>query len=116
MLALSRAARACCRTSRACATALASCGAGTIWSTARPAATCRQAPGKFQLFDTGFGLAHILTSSFALPTAIIGGALFSMASHGSDQLIVQRILATKSLRDGRPAMGSGVFVARACAT
>ncbi|ATL69651.1 sodium:solute symporter [Nocardia terpenica] len=68
--------------------------------------------GKFRLFDTDFGPAHILTSSFALPTAIIGGALFSMASHGSDQLIVQRILATRSLRDGRRAMiGSGVFVA-----
>ncbi|MFI5779473.1 sodium:solute symporter [Nocardia sp. NPDC051570] len=68
--------------------------------------------GKFHLFDTDFDLAHVLTSSFALPTAIIGGALFSMASHGSDQLIVQRILATRSLRDSRRAMiGSGIFVA-----
>ncbi len=34
-----------------------------------------------------------------------------MASHGSDQLIVQRILATRSLRDGQKAMiASGVFV------
>jgi Na+/proline symporter len=55
--------------------------------------------GKFRVFDTDFGVAHILTSSFALPTAIVGGAIFAMASHGSDQLIVQRILATKSLRD-----------------
>lgn len=68
--------------------------------------------GKFQLFDTDFGPAHVLTSSFALPTAIIGGALFTMASHGSDQLIVQRILATRSIRDSRRAMvASGVFVA-----
>ncbi|MFF0494066.1 sodium:solute symporter [Nocardia sp. NPDC004068] len=68
--------------------------------------------GKFRVFDTDFALGHILTSSFALPTAIIGGALFSMASHGSDQLIVQRILATRSLADSRRAMiGSGVFVA-----
>ncbi len=68
--------------------------------------------GKFHVFDTDFDIAHILTSSFALPTAIIGGALFSMASHGSDQLIVQRILATRSLRDSRRAMiGSGIFVA-----
>nr|WP_253915959.1 sodium:solute symporter [Streptomyces sp. NRRL S-31] len=67
--------------------------------------------GEFKLFDTDFTLAHILTSPFALPTAIIGGAIFAMASHGSDQLIVQRILATRSLRDGQKAMiASGVFV------
>ncbi|MEU3415207.1 sodium:solute symporter [Streptomyces sp. NPDC006658] len=67
--------------------------------------------GRFRLFDTDFGLAHILTSPFALPTAIIGGAIFAMASHGSDQLIVQRVLATRSLRDGQKAMiASGVFV------
>ncbi|MFJ3233979.1 sodium:solute symporter [Streptomyces sp. NPDC086787] len=67
--------------------------------------------GHFRLFDTDFGLAHILTSPFALPTAIIGGAIFAMASHGSDQLIVQRVLATRSLRDGQKAMiASGVFV------
>ncbi|HTZ45899.1 MAG TPA: sodium:solute symporter [Jatrophihabitans sp.] len=67
--------------------------------------------GKFRLFDTDFGASHILTSSFALPTAILGGALFSMASHGSDQLIVQRILACRDLRAGQKAMiGSAVFV------
>ncbi|MFD4790534.1 sodium:solute symporter [Streptomyces sp. NPDC058459] len=67
--------------------------------------------GHFTLFDTDFDPAHILTSPFALPTAIIGGAIFAMASHGSDQLIVQRILTTRSLRDGQKAMiASGVFV------
>ncbi|WP_405565092.1 sodium:solute symporter [Streptomyces sp. NBC_01180] len=67
--------------------------------------------GHFKLIDTNFDLAHILTSPFALPTAIIGGAIFAMASHGSDQLIVQRILTTRSLRDGQKAMiASGVFV------
>lgn len=34
-----------------------------------------------------------------------------MASHGSDQLIVQRVLATRTLREGQKAMiASGVFV------
>jgi SSS family transporter len=67
--------------------------------------------GKFHLFDTNFDLAHILTSPFALPTAIIGGAIFAMASHGSDQLIVQRVLATRTVRDGQKAIiASGVFV------
>ncbi|WP_077800813.1 sodium:solute symporter [Streptomyces sp. JHA26] len=67
--------------------------------------------GKFRLFDTDFDPAHILTSPFALPTAIIGGAVFAMASHGSDQLMVQRVLSTRTLRDGQKAMiASGVFV------
>lgn len=67
--------------------------------------------GKLKLFDTDFAPAHILTSSFALPTAVLGGAIFAMASHGSDQLIVQRILATHSLRDSQKAMiGSGIFI------
>ncbi|MFI9400585.1 sodium:solute symporter [Nocardia sp. NPDC052316] len=70
------------------------------------------AGGKFRIFDTDFGIAHILTNTFALPTAILGGAIFAMASHGSDQLIVQRILSTRSLRDSQKAMiGSGVVVA-----
>lgn len=68
--------------------------------------------GHFALFDTDFTPAHVITSPFALPTAVVGGAIFAMASHGSDQLIVQRVLACRSLRDGQKAMiGSGVFVA-----
>jgi Na+/proline symporter len=43
--------------------------------------------------------------------AIFGGAVFTMASHGADQLMVQRILACRNLRDSRKAMiGSAVFV------
>ena len=41
----------------------------------------------------------------------VGGALLSAASHGTDHLIVQRLLATRSLRDARVALiGSGVMV------
>jgi SSS family transporter len=64
--------------------------------------------GKFQVFDFH---APILTSPFAFVAAIFGGAVFTMASHGADQLMVQRILGCKNLRDGRKAMiGSAVFV------
>ena len=64
--------------------------------------------GKFEVFDFH---APILTSPFAFVTAIFGGAVFTMASHGADQLMVQRILGCKSLVDGRKAMiGSAVFV------
>jgi SSS family transporter len=42
---------------------------------------------------------------------IIGGAFLSMASHGADQLIVQRLLSARSLRAAQAAViGSGVAV------
>ncbi|GGM40012.1 sodium:solute symporter [Longimycelium tulufanense] len=64
--------------------------------------------GKFQLFDFA---ANPLTGQYAFVTAIVGGAVLSMASHGADQLIVQRLLACRNLRDGQRALiGSGVVV------
>jgi len=42
---------------------------------------------------------------------VAGGALLSAASHGTDHLIVQRLLAARDLRDARRALvGSGVFI------
>ncbi len=65
--------------------------------------------GKFQVLNF---TAPVLTSPFNAFAAIIGGALFGMASHGTDQLMVQRVLAARTLADGRRAMvGSGVVVA-----
>ncbi|MGQ0812848.1 MAG: sodium:solute symporter [Gemmatimonadota bacterium] len=44
-------------------------------------------------------------------TGLIGGAFLSMASHGVDHIIVQRLLASKSLHDARKALiTSGVIV------
>lgn len=44
-------------------------------------------------------------------TGLVGGAFLSMASHGADHLIVQRLLAARSLGDARRALiGSGVIV------
>ena len=52
-----------------------------------------------------------LTHTYTLLGGIVGGALLSAASHGTDHLIVQRLLATRSLRDARVALvGSGVMV------
>ncbi|HEV7975573.1 sodium:solute symporter [Amycolatopsis sp.] len=66
------------------------------------------ADGKFMLVDFG---KNLLTSPYAFVTAILGGAALSMASHGADQLIAQRLMATKSLRDGQKALiGSGILV------
>jgi len=44
-------------------------------------------------------------------TGLIGGAFLSMASHGVDHMIVQRLLAASSLRAARLALvGSGILV------
>jgi Na+/proline symporter len=52
-----------------------------------------------------------LTDTYTLLGGILGGALLSAASHGTDHLIVQRLLATRSLRDARIALvGSGFVV------
>jgi len=55
------------------------------------------------------------TTSFREPNTLlaglIGGAFLSMASHGADQLIVQRLLSARSLQGARAAViGSGVAV------
>jgi SSS family solute:Na+ symporter len=51
------------------------------------------------------------TRTYTLLGGLLGGALLSAASHGTDHLIVQRLLATRSLGDARRALiGSGVMV------
>jgi Na+/proline symporter len=45
-----------------------------------------------------------LTDTYTLLGGLLGGALLSAASHGTDHLIVQRLLATRSLRDARIAL------------
>jgi SSS family transporter len=63
---------------------------------------------KFQLFDLS---SPVLTSPYAIITAVLGGAVLSMSSHGADQLIVQRLMATKDVKASQKAlMGSGVVV------
>ena len=63
--------------------------------------------GKLRIVDTYFGFdrAHTIWAG------LIGGAFLAMASHGTDQLIVQRLLSAKNLRDGQKAIiGSGLVV------
>lgn len=67
------------------------------------------AEGKFQLLDFS---SSIVTDQYAFFTAVLGGAVFAMASHGADQLMVQRLLSCRTLRDGQRALiASGVVVA-----
>lgn len=65
--------------------------------------------GKFQIFN--FDFSGFFQKAYTFPAGILGGAFLSMASHGTDHLIVQRVLTTKSLDAGRKAMiGSGVII------
>ncbi|MGH3621746.1 MAG: sodium:solute symporter [Sciscionella sp.] len=67
--------------------------------------------GLFRVFDFNSTPLHLLTGQYAFITAVFGGAVFTMASHGADQLIVQRLLSCRSVQDGRKALiGSGVVV------
>ncbi len=44
-------------------------------------------------------------------SAVIGGTIFSFASHGTDYMMVQRCLSCKDLKSAKKAMiGSGIFV------
>ena len=75
-------------------------GISAAWSMA-------SAAGKLHLLD--FHLS--LTAPYTLLGGLIGGALLSAASHGTDHLIVQRLLSTRSLGDARRAIvGSGIVV------
>ncbi len=63
--------------------------------------------GRLKIFD--FSTSFQITYTFW--GGLIGGAMLSAASHGTDHLIVQRLLATKGLADARRALVvSGIFV------
>ena len=68
---------------------------------------------KFSVLNLGFsaGLKNFFSNPYTLFGGIFGGMFLSMASHGTDQLIVQRLFATKNLRDGQKAViGSGIII------
>jgi SSS family transporter len=63
--------------------------------------------GKLTVVNPAFSLS----ATYTLWGGLIGGALLSAASHGTDHLIVQRLLAAHGLRDAKKALiVSGVFV------
>jgi SSS family solute:Na+ symporter len=81
-------------------------GFNTIITAAQPA-------GKLEIFNLGIGstLAEFFGDPYTLISGLLGGAFLSMASHGTDQLIVQRLLSTNNLRQAQKAIiGSGVLV------
>jgi SSS family solute:Na+ symporter len=71
------------------------------------AQTAAAAGHKLQVFDFSWNLA----TKYTFWSGLIGGAFLTMASHGTDQTIVQRLLAAKSERDSRRALlTSGAIV------
>lgn len=61
---------------------------------------------KLSVFNLGFdkGFTGFFAQPYTVISGLIGGAFLSMASHGTDQLIVQRLLAAKSLADSKKAI------------
>ncbi|MDR3792908.1 MAG: sodium:solute symporter [Terracidiphilus sp.] len=63
--------------------------------------------GKFHVFDLSFNL----TTKYTLWAGIIGGTFITMASHGTDQLIVQRLLSARSQAQAKLALiSSGLAI------
>ncbi len=88
-------------------------GAATLWIASDlaggigPTFAAARDAGKLETVDWSFSF----TKTYTFASGLIGGALLSAASHGTDHLIVQRLLATRALGDARRALvGSGILV------
>jgi SSS family transporter len=61
---------------------------------------------KFKLFNFNFGsnLLEFFASPYTIIGGILGGTFLTMASHGTDQLLVQRLLGCKTKKDSQKAL------------
>ena len=63
---------------------------------------------KLQLFEFS---GNPIGNSYHFVSALIGGIFLSLASHGIDHMMVQRVLSTKNLISAKKAMiGSGILI------
>lgn len=62
--------------------------------------TVAGAAGKFHMLNFSLNL----TQSYTFWAGVLGGTFLTMASHGTDQLMVQRMLAARNLRESRLAL------------
>jgi len=61
--------------------------------------------GKLQVFDFSIGpLPEFFTRAYSFWAGVIGGCFLTTASHGTDQLMVQRLLAAQDERSSRTAL------------
>lgn len=69
--------------------------------------TAAASAGKFRVLDFSFNLFQ----TYTFWAGLIGGTFFISASHGTDQLIVQRLLAARSERESKVALlSSGIVI------
>ncbi|MCC7174714.1 MAG: sodium:solute symporter [Bryobacterales bacterium] len=70
------------------------------------------AAGKLQIFDFRFApTAEFFSRTYSFWAGIIGGCFLTTASHGTEQLLVQRLLAARNQRESRAALlGSWVVI------
>jgi Na+/proline symporter len=75
------------------------------WADVVAAATAGGA-NKFEVFNLSWGenLTAFLSSPYTLLGGLLGGTFLTMASHGTDQLLVQRLLACRSKWDSQRAL------------
>jgi len=66
--------------------------------------------GKLGLFHGHAHGAAFWTDPFTPLGAVVGGAMLTLASHGTDQLMVQRVLAARTLRDAQRALVCSALV------
>jgi solute:Na+ symporter, SSS family len=84
------------------------------------ATVCHRIAGGWSALIAGASAAHKLTmlhfswslaETYTFQAGVIGGCFLTMASHGTDQLMVQRLLAARNLRESRIALlASGVVI------
>ncbi len=69
-----------------------------VWSVGRET-------GKFQVFDFRFEFsAEFFSRTYSFWAGLLGGCFLTTASHGTEQLMVQRLLAARNERESRAAL------------
>jgi len=67
--------------------------------------------GKFRVFDFSFALTpEFFKTNYSFWAGVIGGCLLTTSSHGTEQLMVQRLLAARSESESRLALFSSWIV------
>jgi SSS family transporter len=68
-------------------------------------------PERMKMLFTGFEEGGSVMKSYNIFSGVIGGLFLSFASHGTDHLIVQRVLSCRDLKSAKKAMvSSGIAV------
>ncbi|HUQ93600.1 MAG TPA: sodium:solute symporter [Bryobacteraceae bacterium] len=67
--------------------------------------------GKFRIFDFRLEMTgEFFTRPYSFWAGVLGGTFLTTASHGTEQLMVQRLLSAKSEHQGRAALFASWFV------